>query len=107
MCINCVIMDLIIYDSSFWLAASLLTLGLVELLNNSRGYWRVFIITAEMNTNKEATTNHWDTNCHCWQNIHHRLAPLSYSTFEREPQMLSFPKKELQNSRSRSYIQFL
>lgn len=63
MYINCLTLDLNIYASSLWLAASLLTLGLVELLKN-RWYWRVFIITAEMSTNKEAKRNHWHTNCH-------------------------------------------
>lgn len=60
--ISCVILDLIIDANSLWLAASLLTLGLVEL--NSRGHWSFFTITAEMSTNKEARVNHWHPNYH-------------------------------------------
>lgn len=63
MYINCLTLDLNIYASSLWLAASLLTLGMVELLKN-RWYWRFFIITAEMSTNKEVKINHWHTYCH-------------------------------------------
>lgn len=89
-CINCALLGLIIYASSPWLAASLLTLGLVELLKNSRGHWRVFIVTAELRANKEAKINHLLLDCH--HGAQH-TPQMSSLPLQGEPRMLSCPKR--------------